>query len=505
MVVLGDQLDPSYPSAVGLDPDLDAILMMEVRGQSTDPPSHVQRTVLFLSAMRHHAEVLRSDGWRVEYVSLTQSANTHTLDGEIQRAVDRLRPKELCCIQPGSYSVLEEIESACAGAGVPLEIHEDPHFLCTVADFEKWASGRKQLILEYFYREMRRKLGVLVEPDGKPIGGQWNYDKDNRKRFKTAPDPPAIPRFPPDETTAQVIEDVRRVLPDLPGSLEAFAWPVSREQALDALADFIEHRLPKFGDFQDAMWTGETTLYHSLLAPALNMKLLDPREVYQAALDAHESGAAPLNCVEGFVRQIIGWREFIRGVYWTQGPQYEASNALDQTGRLPGFYWDGETDMRCMGEALGSVLDSAYGHHIARLMVTGNFALIAGVDPQAVNDWYRGMYADAVDWVTAPNTLGMAMHADGGIVGTKPYAASGKYIDRMSNYCKGCRYDVKERTGDDACPFNTFYWDFLIRNRETFRPNQRMAMILKNVDRLAPEQVVEITTSAAHRRSEFGI
>jgi len=508
-LVLGDQLDERYPEALNLDKDTDAILMMEVKDASERPPSHIQRTVLFFSAMRHHAETLRRDGWHVEYVEVTDGSNTHTFAGEIERAFKRSSPRRLTCIEPGDHAVRAQIEQACKSADIELMVEPDPHFICTLEDFNDWADGRKELILEYFYRDQRKKLDILMTADGKPEGGTWNYDKENRKVFRKAPSPPEPPTFRPDAITKRVIKDVRRTLPDLPGRLSeqghSFNWPVTRKQALKALDDFIEHRLPRFGDFQDAMWTNQPTLYHSLLSSSLNLKLLYPREVYQRALHAYESGHAPLNCVEGFVRQIIGWREFIRGVYFHQGKAYSKRNALAQHGDLPEFYWTGDTDMACMKDCLSSVLDTAYGHHIARLMVTGNFALIAGVHPGEVNGWYLGMYVDAVDWVTAPNTIGMAMHADGGVVGTKPYAASGKYISRMSNYCKNCRYDIGKRTGENACPFNTFYWDFLIRNQETFKNNRRMSLILKNLEGMPDEQRVEITSSARSLRTELGI
>jgi deoxyribodipyrimidine photolyase-related protein len=280
---------------------------------------------------------------------------------------------------------------------------------------------------------------------------------------------------------------------------------VTRTEARRALKDFVEHRLADFGRYEDAMWTDEATVNHSRLSPGLNLKLLSPRECVDAALDAYHSGHAPLNSVEGFVRQLIGWREFIRGVYWFEGAEYAERNGLDHHGHLPDMYWSGDTEMACMRQCIGQVLDQAYGHHIQRLMVTGNFALLSGVHPRAVSDWYLGMYVDAVDWATLPNTLGMAMHADGGVVGTKPYAASGKYISRMSNYCDECRYDVNERTGETACPFNTLYWDFLIRHRERFRSNNRMAMMLKHVDRMTQAQRVEITVSAGSLREDLGI
>ncbi|MEM9374363.1 MAG: cryptochrome/photolyase family protein, partial [Planctomycetota bacterium] len=333
----------------------------------------------------------------------------------------------------------------------------------------------------------------------------WNFDKENRKSFKRPPDAPPMVVFEPDRITRQVIEEVHSRLPGIPGRINSFGWPVTRARALESLDDFIKHRLRFFGDHQDAMWTGQRTLFHSVISPALNLKLLNPREVCHAAIDAYESGKAPINAVEGFVRQIIGWREFIRGVYHHEGPGYDRRNELGHKGKLPEFYWTAETDMKCMSEALSGVVHHAYGHHIERLMVTGNYALIAGIHPSRVHEWYLGMYADAVDWVTAPNTIGMALHADGGVVGTKPYAASANYINKMSNHCKHCRYDRSVRSGENACPFNVFYWDFLIRHETRFAKNHRMRMILKHVEQMTPEERVAITTSAKSIRDEQGI
>lgn len=504
-LILGDQLDTSYPKHLGLDKDTDTIVMIEAAGESKRPLSHTQRTVLFLSAMRHHAQALRDDGWDVRYTNLTEKDNSQSLPKELTKRIKSLEPDRVVCIEPGSHTLAAELEKACDDAHTQLETTEDPHFFCTHERFNTWADGRKELTMEYFYREQRRELGHLVDDDGNPEGGEWNYDKQNRKTFKSAPDAPDPTNYSTDEITEQVIEDVNEVLPGLPGSADGFNWPVTRRQALSGLNAFIKHRLPDFGDYQDAIWTNEPTLYHALISPALNLKLLNPREVCDKAIAAYESGDAPINAVEGFVRQLIGWREFIRGVYFHQGPDYERRNALEHDGQLPEFYWDADTDMACMADALSGVLDLAYAHHISRLMITGNFALIAGVDPKAVNDWYTGMYADGVDWVTTPNTLGMALHADGGVVGTKPYAASANYINKMSNACKSCRYDPKKRTGDDACPFNTFYWDFLIRHKGRFASNRRMGLVLKNVEKLSKDEKTQITVSAKKRREQFGI
>lgn len=504
LILFGDQLDRRIPDVVGLDRARDTILMMEVTSESKHVASHVQRTVLFLSAMRHHAAWLGEQGWKVDYVRLDDPENTHSFGGEIRRACLRLKPAAVVALQPGEHRVEAILKAAVEHVGVPLEIREDPHFLCRDDEFASWARGRKELVMEYFYRDQRKRLGILMN-GAQPEGGQWNFDRDNRAAFRSAPRPPKGPKFPPDTITKEVIRTVQQLMPGLPGRPEAFNWPVSREQALEALDDFIEHRLARFGTYQDAMWLGQRTLYHSLLAPAMNLKMLDPREIVEQAIAAYESGRMPLNAVEGFIRQIIGWREFIRGVYRQQGPAYAERNALSHHGSLPEFYWTGQTDMACMADAISGVLDLAYAHHISRLMVTGNFALIAGIDPKAVSDWYLGMYADGVDWVTLPNTLGMALHADGGIVGTKPYAASGKYIQRMSNACEHCRYKVTERTGPDACPFNTFYWDFLIRHEDRFARNMRMKMMLSHVRKMGDDERVEITVSARRLREKMGI
>lgn len=505
-LILGDQLDASYPDALGLNKDTDRILMLEVTNESTSPVSHIQRTVLFLSAMRHHAEALRDDGWDVEYIDLNHRGNTQRFDDEIARQLKmkKLNADKLVCIEPGDHRVRGQIEAACERAEVDLEFIDDPHFLTPIDEFEAWARDRKELMMEHFYRWQRKRLDVLMDAKD-PVGGEWNYDKENRKAFKSAPDTPSIPEYSIDEITEQVIEDVRKHLPDLPGKIDSFNWPVTRRQATHALNDFIKHRLPNFGDHQDAMWTGEHALNHSLISSSINLKLLNPREVVEKAIEAYESGEAPINAVEGFVRQIIGWREFIRGVYSTQDTDYAESNALDTHGDLPEFYWTGKTDMKCMSEAIGSVLDHAYGHHIERLMVTGNFALLAGIEPQQVNDWYRGMYVDAIDWVTTPNTIGMALYADGGVVGTKPYASSGKYIHRMSNYCKHCRFDVNKKTGDDACPFNAMYWAFLDRNKDHFKDNRRMGLILKNLEKMSKNDLVELTNSVNTNRKAWGV
>lgn len=512
VVILGDQLASDSPALEGIDPTRDVVLMMEVVGESTHVPSHRQRTVLFLSAMRHHAISLHARGLRVRYVTLDDANSTGSIDGEVRRAALLLRPDRIVLVEPGEHRSLAIARGWTSTLGIPVDVLEDSHFLTTHARFASWANGRRDLVMEFFYRDQRKRLDVLMER-GKPVGGEWNLDKLNRLPFgKSGPKPPPPPplRFRPDEITAEVIRLVERVLPDLPGSAEAFDWPVTREDALAALRDFVTNRLALFGPYEDAMWTGEPFLYHSLLSAPLNLKLLSPRECIDAAVHAYEEGRAPLQSVEGFVRQICGWREFIRGVYWLEGPEYQDRNWLGQMGSLPGFYWSGDTDMACMRHCIEQVLSRGFGHHIQRLMVTGNFALLAGVHPKAVSDWYLGMYVDAIDWVTLPNTLGMSQHADGTterppVVGTKPYISSGQYIARMSNYCAGCRFDPGARSGEDACPFTVLFWEFLDRHRERLGANRRMGMMLRNLDRIAPKELAQIRVSASRIKERYGV
>ncbi len=505
VVVLGDQLDRDAKVLADADPDRDAILMMEVAEEATHVPSHRQRTTLFLSAMRHFANDRARQGWRVRYVALDDPENTQTFTGEVSRAAKALTPEVLAVTYPGEHRVLNAIDRWRAKTGLKIEVADDDHFLGTIEDFTSWRADRKQLVLDHFYRRERKRLDILLTSSGGPIGGSWNYDAKNRQRFRDAPTVPRPTRFRPDDITRGVMRLVARRFPDAPGRLNHFHWPVTRREALRALRNFIDQRLAAFGPYQDAMWTDEPFLYHALLSPALNLKLIRPREVVEKALKAYTDNEAPLQSVEGFIRQVIGWREFIRGVYWTEGAEYGDRNALNQHGHLPDFYWTGETDMVCVRQAVGQVLETGYGHHIQRLMVTGNFALTAGVDPRAVSDWYLGMYVDAVDWVTVPNTLGMVMHADGGVVGTKPYAASGKYIQRMSNYCASCRFDPAKRAGDDACPFTVFYWDFLIRNRKAFEHNPRLRLSLTHVERMDRGERSTVRRAAEALRTDLGI
>jgi deoxyribodipyrimidine photolyase-related protein len=403
-------------------------------------------------------------------------------------------------VEPGEWSVREEIRAAIS---LPLEMREDRHFLCGRAEFAAHAEGRKQLRMEFFYREMRKRHAVLME-DGKPAGGDWNFDSENRKSFgKDGPPLHKAPRtFPPDEITRGVIAMVNKRFTTHPGDISQFDWPVTASDAALALKDFIAHRLAEFGDWQDAMWTAEPWLFHSRLSAAMNLKLLNPRTVIAAAEKAYRDGRAPLASVEGFIRQILGWREYVRGIYWHFMPGYVEMNALGADQPLPKFYWTGDTEMACLRDALGQTLRLGYAHHIQRLMVTGLYALMLGVRPREVHEWYLAVYVDAVEWVELPNTLGMSQHGDGGIMASKPYVATGNYIQRMSNYCAGCRFDPTEATGPRACPFTTLYWDFLLQHEPVLRKNQRMAMQVRNHARLDAARREAIQKQAAKIRGE---
>jgi deoxyribodipyrimidine photolyase-related protein len=484
VLVLGDQLDANASALQDFDPQQDLLWMAEVAEESTHVWSSRQRTTVFLSAMRHFAQQLRERGLPLHYTVLDDPANTGTLAGELSRSLQLYQPQSLLMTAPGDWRVLQALRGVASAHGLPLEIRDDTHFFSTVRDFDRHAQGRKQLRLEYFYRELRQRTGILMQ-DGKPVGGQWNYDVENRGSFgKTGPGAlPAPTRFAPDDITREVIALVQTRFATHPGSLDSFGWPVTREQALLALDAFIAQRLPQFGQYQDALWEGEVWLYHSHLSCALNLKLLDPREVCSAAEAAWQSGHAPLAAVEGFIRQILGWREYVRGIYWTQMPGYLERNAMNATAPLPDFYWTGDTDMACLRDAILQTLQHGYAHHIQRLMVTGLYALLTGVDPKQLHQWYLAVYVDAVEWVELPNTLGMSQYADGGLMASKPYIATGKYIARMSNHCQGCRYNPDLSSGPDACPFTVHYWAYLRRHQATLARNPRMALQVKNLQR----------------------
>lgn len=491
VLVLGDQLDADAAAFDGFDPAHDAAWMAEVADESTHVWSSQPRTALFLAAMRLFADELRARGRTVHQRRLDDEGNRGTLAAELADTVQRLRPRRLLLTAPGDWRVWRAVNDVAAATGVPLEVRDDRHFYATVRDFAAHARDRRTLRLEHWYRALRRRHGVLMDGE-QPLGGRWNFDTDNRHAFGPQGPPPQPPRagFVPDAGTREVLALVRQRFGSHPGSLDNFDWPLTRGQALQALDHFVQHRLPDFGRWQDALWPGQPWLWHAQLSAALNLKLLHPREVVAAAEAAHRDGHAPLAAVEGFIRQVLGWREYVRGIYWTRMPGYAALNALQAQADLPAWYWTGDTAMACLHDALGQTLRLGYAHHIQRLMITGLYALLAGVQPQQVHTWFLAVHLDAVEWVELPNTLGMSQYADGGLMASKPYAASGRYIQRMSGgaLCRGCRYDPAQRTGERACPFTTLYWAFLLRHQALLSHNPRMALPLQQAARLDDEQ-----------------
>jgi deoxyribodipyrimidine photolyase-related protein len=503
VLVLGDQLDPDSAALDGYERSRDLIWMAELPEEATHVWSHKARIALFLSAMRHFADGLDKRRYRLQYLRLGSHGHTGFADA-LSAAIEQHRPERIVVVHPGDHRVLGALREVAREHDVELELREDRHFMLGLEEFGTWAADRKTLRLEHFYQHMRQRTGVLME-GREPAGGEWNYDKSNREAFgRGGPGMlPAPSVFRPDTITREVLEDVEDAYPEHPGSLEHFDWPVTPAEAEQALENFVRDRLRDFGPLQDAMWTDQPFLYHSRLSAALNLKLIGPRRVIDAAVHAFEQGEAPLASVEGFVRQILGWREFVRGLYWTYMPEYLEANALGADAPLPDFYWTGETDMHCLAQTIDQTLAHGYAHHIQRLMVTGLFALLLGVEPRRVHEWYLAVYVDAVEWVELPNTLGMSQFADGGVMGSKPYVASGKYIQRMSNYCEHCRYDPAQATGDSACPFTTLYWDFLIRHRDRFENHPRAAMQWRNLNRLNTGKRAAIARRANTLRAEL--
>jgi deoxyribodipyrimidine photolyase-related protein len=495
ILILGDQLSQSVSSLRSADKVRDIVLMCEVCDEATYVRHHKKKIALIFSAMRHFSEELRSAGWSVDYRTLTDTGPNVSFSSEVARAVAQHKPARIVVTSPGEWRVLDDMRGWQARFAVPVDILDDNRFICSRAEFAAWAQGRKQLRMEYFYREMRRKTGLLMD-GAQPAGGQCNFDHDNRKPAKPDLLMPRPRSFVPDAVTRGVLQLVASRFSDHFGDLEPFWFAVTRADAEQALDHFIATALAQFGDFQDAMLEGEAFLYHSVLSIYMNIGLLDPLDVCRRVDAAYRTGRVPLNAAEGYIRQIIGWREYVRGIYWLKMPGYVDHNFFGHDRPVPDFYWTGETDMACLRSAIGQTQREAYAHHIQRLMATGNFALLAGVSPQALHEWYLTVYADAFEWVELPNTLGMSQFGDGGLLASKPYVASGAYITRMSNHCKGCRYDVGKPHGPDACPFNALYWNFLARHRDKLAGNPRMAQMYRTWDKLSPERRRDTLKSA---------
>lgn len=506
VLILGDQLNLDNPALENFDATQDAILMVEAPYESTQVWSHKARIVLFLSAMRHFYDVLASQYPLVLQASYFKLGTHHfiSLKEAWAAQIALLKPQKVIICEPGEYRLEQDLIELCKQTNTLLVIRDDTHFMCSRADFKHFAQGKKELRMEFFYRKMRQQYDVLMQ--GKePVGGAWNYDVENRKAFgKAGPQQvPAAPQINIDAVTQAVIDDVEKHFPNHPGSLENFIWPVTRAEALQFLDDFIANKLAGFGEHQDAMWQRADTnqspyLWHSLLSTSLNLKLLNPREVIAAAVQAYQQMQLPLASVEGFIRQILGWREFIRGMYWLDMPQMAETNHYKHTRPLPNWYWTGITQMNCMRQTIHDTLQLGYSHHIQRLMVTGMFGILAEINPREVEAWYLAVYADAVEWVELPNVTGMALYANAGRFTSKPYVASGAYIKRMSNYCSGCKYKPELKTGENACPTTTLYWHFLIKHYDTFSRNPRTALMAKNVERFSQQEIAEVQAQAEH-------
>ena len=492
-VILGDQLSHNISSLQDCDKKHDQILMAEVGEETTYVKHHKKKIAFLFAAMRHFAGELKEQDYQVHYTKLDDQHNTGSLSGEVKRILKQQKFNKLIITFPGEYRMLKIIQSW--QQDIEVEIREDERFLCSIDSFKAWAKDKTHLRMEYFYREMRKKYAILMDGN-QPIGGKWNYDAMNRKTLNnnlTIPQP-YTPQI--DEITEAVLTLVAKKFDDHFGDLHPFNLAVTRKKALVALHKFIDERLVHFGDYQDAMQEGEPWLFHSHLSFYLNCGLLTPLECIQAAEKAYHEEKAPLNAVEGFIRQILGWREYIRGIYWLKMPDYAKKNFFHAQRNLPQFYWDANTKMNCLRQCVQETQKHAYAHHIQRLMVLGNFALIAGIDPAQVNEWFLIVYADAYEWVELPNVSGMILFADGGLLASKPYAAGGSYINKMSDYCKNCTYKVSKKTGSDACPFNYLYWHFLIKNRRKLNNNPRIKMMYKILDRMSEAQIQAINTDS---------
>lgn len=494
-LILGDQLSHNISSLTDLNREQDTILMCEVWEEATYVMHHKKKIAFLFSAMRHFAEDLKSKGVQVHYVKLDDPKNTGSFRGEVQRISQIHKPNQMIITMPSEYRVLKNIQDWEPDLGVSIEIRPDNRFLCTPEEMADWAKGHKQLRMEYFYREMRKKYDILME-GSRPVGGKWNFDTQNRKPPPKKLRPPPGTQFRPDAITRSILHLVRRKFSNHFGDLEPFHYGVTRIQALKKLEEFLRVRLPQFGEYQDAMLQGEPWMYHSHISHYLNCGLLEPWEIIKSAERTYYEGHAPLNAVEGFIRQILGWREYIRGIYWLKMPGYSKENYFKAERKLPWLYWSGDTKMNCLRQCVLETKQHAYAHHIQRLMVLGNFSLIAGIDPKEVNEWFLIVYADAYEWVELPNVLGMTLFADGGYLASKPYAAGGSYINRMSDYCKSCSYKVREKTGLKACPFNYLYWDFFLRNEEKLKDNPRLGQSYRMLQKMGVKKTEAIKADA---------
>jgi deoxyribodipyrimidine photolyase-related protein len=500
-LVLGDQLNIKHSWFRKVDPEVTYVLM-EIRSETDYVTHHIQKVVAFFLAMRKFARELEERGHNVIYLRLDDSRNRQSFSKNLSELVREKRFQRFQYQYPDEYRLDQELKKFCEEQQVECGAVDTEHFLTERFFVREFFRGKKEYLMESFYREMRRRTGILMDSSGKPLGGKWNFDAENRKKLPKGASVPAPLIFSHD--TAKIIVTLKEQGVRTIGSCDRFSWPISREESVKLLRYFLKHLLPSFGEYQDALSVRERFLYHSRLSFSLNSKLLSPLEVVQAAVKEWErrEHEISLSQVEGFIRQIIGWREYMRGIYWDKMPAFAGENFFGHTASLPEFYWSGKTKMNCLSHAVTQSLEEAYAHHIQRLMVTGNFALLAGVDPRFVDEWYLGIYIDAIEWVELPNTRGMSQFADGGVVATKPYVSSANYINKMSDYCGGCHYDHKKRSGEGSCPFNSMYWEFLNRHRDKLEGNPRMGMVYRVLEKIDEREREEIfKTARGYRES----
>ena len=499
-IIFADSLCLNSSLITDADKDNDIFLFMEVHEEFNYVAHHTKKIVFLLSAMRHFATVLEEKSYSTLYIKHNDPQNSHCFSDEILRAAKLLNPQAIAFITPGEYRVRKSLLTTIKKIGCDKEEHHDPKFLISHKEFKSWASNRKSLQMEFFYRYCRKKLNILMDGN-KPIGGKWNFDSNNRKTPPDTYQPNPVLKFKPDIITKQLIEELTPKLSSHIGDFNNFHFAINREQALQVLSYFIKYNLIDFGVYQDAMLINQPWMSHSHLSFYINIGLLQPMECIEAAVNAYLAGEAPINSVEGFIRQILGWREYVRGIYWLYMPNYQKANFLNAQNKLPDFFWDGKTKMKCMQQCISQTIDNAYAHHIQRLMIIGNYCLLTSIEPKAVQDWYLAVYADAFEWVELPNVQGMILFADGGLMATKPYAASGAYINKMSNYCQQCQYSVKEKTGSKACPFNYLYWNFMLQHQDKLKSNHRLAFTYNQLAKMSETQKEQIIESANRHTS----
>lgn len=488
-LILGDQLNAQHRWFSETD-DATIYVLMEVRQETDYVLHHAQKILAIFAAMRDLSRQLRESGHKVHYLGIDDACNLHSMPLNIDALIAQYQASAFEYQAPDEWRLDQQLYQHGRRSPIPWMMVDTDHFYTSRHHAADIFAGRKQWLMEFFYRQMRVEQRVLMADSKKPLGGQWNYDHDNRKPWRGAPAEPQDARVLHDHSGLwKVIVDAGVSSFGNPKAAE-FAWALNREEALQQLDAFIKHALPQFGDFQDAMSVKAWRLFHSLLSFALNVKMLSPREVVAKVEAAYHAGDAPLAAVEGFVRQILGWREYVRGIYWANMPEYAEKNFFAHARALPRWFWDGKTRMNCVSHAITQSLEQAHAHHIQRLMVIGNFALLAGLDPAEVHRWYLGIYIDAFEWVELPNTIGMSQFADGGLLATKPYVSSAAYIDRMSDYCKSCHYDKKARVGERACPYNALYWDFFHRNEATLAKNPRIGMAYRQLEKMDEAAIV---------------